>query len=102
MDRKHCGEKEKLLVTSNFSFSHRVFKRLVSQGHQKVSLCESGLTKLEAFEDDKKLKLMGRFLSFIVWEKEKMLFTTIFSNSFNLCLRVNFQLFTKTMEFPAG
>ena len=22
---KHCGEKEKLLVTSNFSFSHRVF-----------------------------------------------------------------------------
>ena len=23
--RKHCGEKEKLLVTSNFSFSHSVF-----------------------------------------------------------------------------
>ena len=22
---KHCGEKEKLLVTSNFSFSHSVF-----------------------------------------------------------------------------
>ena len=30
--RKRCGKKEKLLVTSNFSFSHSVFKRLVSQG----------------------------------------------------------------------
>ena len=29
--------------TSNFSFSHSVFKRLVSQGRQKVSLCGNGL-----------------------------------------------------------
>ena len=29
---------------SNFSFSHSVFKRLVSQGRQKVSLCVNGLT----------------------------------------------------------
>ena len=28
---------------SNFSFSHSVFKKLVSQGHQKVSLCGNGL-----------------------------------------------------------
>ena len=42
MDRKHW-EKEKLLVTSNFSFSNSVFKRLVSQGCQKVSLCGNGL-----------------------------------------------------------
>ena len=35
--------KEKLLVTSNFFFSHSVFKRLVSQGCQKVSLCGNGL-----------------------------------------------------------
>ena len=28
---------------SNFSFSHSVFKRLVSQGRQKVSLCGNGL-----------------------------------------------------------
>ena len=28
---------------SNFSFSHSVFKRLVSQGCQKVSLCGNGL-----------------------------------------------------------
>ena len=32
-----------MLVTSNFSFSHSVFKRLVSQGRQKVSLCGNGL-----------------------------------------------------------
>ena len=42
--KKTLWEKEKLLVTSNFSFSHSVFKRLVSQGHQKVSLCGNGLT----------------------------------------------------------
>ena len=41
--QKTLWEKEKLLVTSNFSFSHSVFKRLVSQGRQKVSLCGNGL-----------------------------------------------------------
>ena len=30
-------------ITSTFSFSHSVFKRLVSQGRQKVSLCGNGL-----------------------------------------------------------
>ena len=46
-------EKEKLLVTGNFSFSHSVFKRLVSQRHQKASLCGNGLTskKVEAYEN---------------------------------------------------
>ena len=38
--------KEKLLVKSNFSFSHSVFKWLVSQGRQKVSLCGNGLTSV--------------------------------------------------------
>ena len=37
--RKHW-EKEKLLITGNFSFSNSVFKRLVSQWRQKVSLWE--------------------------------------------------------------
>ena len=37
--------KEKLLVTSNFSYSNSVFKRHVSQGRQKVSLCGNGLKK---------------------------------------------------------
>ena len=36
-------EKEKLLITSKFSFSHSVFKRLVSQGRQKVSFYGNGL-----------------------------------------------------------
>ena len=62
--QKTLWEKEKLLVTSNFSFSHSVFKRLVSQGSQKVSLCGIGLilltngknlhgSKLKAFTNDK-------------------------------------------------
>ena len=41
--KKTLWEKEKLLVTSNFSFSHSVFKRLVSQRRLKVSLCGNGL-----------------------------------------------------------
>ena len=31
------------IAHNNFSFSHSVFKRLVSQGRQKVSLCGNGL-----------------------------------------------------------
>ena len=42
--------KEKLLVMSNFSFSHSGFKRLVSQGRQKVSLCGNGLNLAEMIE----------------------------------------------------
>ena len=43
-------EKEKVLVTSYFSFSHSFFKRLVSQGRQKVSLCGNGLnTEIKDF-----------------------------------------------------
>ena len=37
-------EKEKLLVTSNFSFSHSVFKRLVLQTRKKHGLFGKGLT----------------------------------------------------------
>ena len=32
-------EKEKMLVTSIFSFYHNVFKRLLSKGHLKLELC---------------------------------------------------------------
>ena len=46
---KTLWEKEKLLVTSNFSFSHSVFKRLVSQGRQKVSLCGNGLKRIRIY-----------------------------------------------------
>ena len=41
--RKHW-EKEKLLLTSNFSFSHSVFKRLVLQTCKKQGLFGKGLT----------------------------------------------------------
>ena len=79
--RKTLWEKEKLLVTSNFSFAHSVFKRLVSQGRQKVSLFGNGLTlyhttptindiNTRAFEN--------------LWEEEKMLVTSIFSFSNNV------------------
>ena len=33
-----------IACTSNFSFSHNVFRRLLSQTCQKVSLCGNGLT----------------------------------------------------------
>ena len=39
-------EKEKLLVTSNFSFSHSVFKRLVLQTRKYQGLFGKGLTLL--------------------------------------------------------
>ena len=45
MGRKHW-EKEKLLVTSNFSFSHSVFKRLDLQAHKNQGLFGKGLKKL--------------------------------------------------------
>ena len=38
--------KVEIACTSNFSFSHNVFKRLLSQRHQKVYLCGNGLNTL--------------------------------------------------------
>ena len=38
--------KGEIACTSNFSFSHNVFKRLLSQTRQKVSLCGNGLILL--------------------------------------------------------
>ena len=37
------GRRE-IASTSDFSFSHRVLKRLLSQSRHKVSLCGNGLT----------------------------------------------------------
>ena len=42
---KTLWEKEKLLVTSNFSFSHSVFKRLVLQTRKNQGLFGKGLKK---------------------------------------------------------
>ena len=41
---KTLWEKEKMLVTSIFSFSHNVFKRVFTQGSQKSGLCGKELT----------------------------------------------------------
>ena len=41
---ENTGEKEKLLVTSNFSFSQSVFKRLVLQTCKNQGLFWKGLT----------------------------------------------------------
>ena len=43
MGRKTLWEKEKLLVTSNFSYSHCVFKRLVLQTGKNQGLFGKGL-----------------------------------------------------------
>ena len=40
-------EKEKLLVTSNFSFSHSVFKRLVQQTRKNQGLFGKGLKRAQ-------------------------------------------------------
>ena len=54
--------KEKLLVTSNFFFSHSVFKWLVSQGRQKVSLCWNALNPVRGLlERSSDLSNSGEF-----------------------------------------
>ena len=49
MGRKTLWEKEKLLVTSNFSFSHCVFKRLALQTFKIQGLFGKGLITDETF-----------------------------------------------------
>ena len=44
-------EKEELLVTSNFSFSHSVFKRLVLQTRKNQGLFGKGLRGIELGEE---------------------------------------------------
>ena len=61
---KTLWEMEKLLITSNFSFSNSVFKRLVSMGRQKVSLCGNGLNagkiKISVFERVENIEEKGQ------------------------------------------
>ena len=51
MGRKHCRNRRNLLVTSNFSISHSVFKRFVVQTHKNQGLFGKGLNlnKLKIF-----------------------------------------------------
>ena len=41
--KKHCGEKEKLFGTSNFSFFHSVFRRIILQTRKNKVLFGKGL-----------------------------------------------------------
>ena len=56
--RKHCGKKEKLLIMSNFSFSHSVFKRLVMQTHKNQGLFGKGLSAIAHSSTNKQLMIM--------------------------------------------
>ena len=66
-------EKQKLFVTSNFSFSHCVFKRLVQQTHKNQGLCGKGLIPFP----NKPLffHVCSTRLLKTMWEKEKLLIT---------------------------
>ena len=66
--------KGEIAFTSNFSFSHNVFKRLLSQTRQNVSFCWNGLTaqcSLLLTLQKKPLKTLS--------EKKKIPVTCIFS-----------------------
>ena len=53
-EKKTLWAKEKLLVTSNFSFSRSVFKRLVLQTRKNQGSFGKGLSVLVYFADPKK------------------------------------------------
>ena len=75
--------KEELLVTSNFSFSHRVFKRLIQQTRKKQDLFGKGKIKEPDGETNKIKKT--------TLENETMLVTSIFpSGSFRWCFQAIF------------
>ena len=98
MGRKQLWEKEKLLVTSNFSFSHSVFIRLVLQTRKNQGLFGKGLNqqfiekttlssfnnhKKEAFENQKTQQQQqnyeGKKLKIVKRKRIKKLRTNIFS-----------------------
>ena len=57
--QKTLWEKEKLLVTSNFSFSHSVFKRLKQQTDKNQGLFGKGLRIVETRD----YSVNGKFLT---------------------------------------
>ena len=72
--RKHYGKMRNLLLMSNFSFSHSVVKRLVLQTRKNQEFVWEMVKTLN-------LSFMGVKT---LWEKEKMLVTSIFSFSRNV------------------
>ena len=58
---KTVWEEEKLLVTSNFSFSHSVFKRLVQQTRKNQDLFEKGSLSTKSEGAQNKSELLKHF-----------------------------------------
>ena len=79
---KTLWKKEKLLITSNFSFSRSVFKTLVRQTRKNLGLFGKGLKHLQTIMS-KGLKCLNLHSTEwkTLWEKEKMLVTSMFSFS---------------------
>ena len=74
--QKTLWEKEKLLIRSNFSFSHSVFKRLILQTRINQGFLVKGLTLYHIIPTFNVPQ--GRRLWKTMREKEKMLVTIIF------------------------
>ena len=91
--KKALWEKEKFLITSSFSFSHSVFKRLVLQTRKHKGLFGKGQILVNLTENSKFVSEMSETL----WEKEKMLVTSIFFISFNVFFRVPSQAHYKSL-----
>ena len=88
---KTLWEKEKLLVKSNFSFSHSVFKRLVLQTRKNQGMFGKGLNNSESYDNQlftTQLQLCAnpswKSLLKTLWKKEKMLVSSTFSISHNV------------------
>ena len=72
--KKTLLEKEKLLVTSNFSFSRHVFHRYISLVRQNAALCGNWLNlcivlkkkRVLQLKDLTKIKLSGRLTDFLL------------------------------------
>ena len=75
---RKLNEKEKLLVTSNFSFSHSVFKRLVKQ----IRKTQGFLERVNPFPNKPWFLLVCNVSPLkTLWEKEKSLTMSNFSFS---------------------
>ena len=104
---KKFGEKEKLLVMSNFSFSHNVFKSCLLLMRQNEYLWSKGLTlsqttNFRLFQTERLCRRQFQILITIaesspngyktLWEKEKLLVTSNFSFSHSVFTRLVLQI----------
>ena len=97
-------EKEKMLVTSIFSFSHIVLKELLPQSHQNLLLCGTGLksfTLKHVCGDTYSLICNNTILNSSSLRKE-MLVNSIFSFFHNVFKSIIFKAFQNLRLFGKG